>query len=274
MTLTLANIPVRGASIGSFGTCIQLPSMKLAFDIGRCPENAVHLDTILITHGHMDHLGGIGHHCARRELLRLPPPTYVMSPNIVDGFETLMAAWRLLDGSKLRYNLVELSSGEGHRLYNGMVVRPFNAHHVVPTQGYGIWHRKRKLLPKYQGLPGQEIAKLRMSGTEVSDIVEFPLVVFTGDTRATVLDEEEVCRQAKLLIMEMTFIDDKMPPDKAHRTWHTHIEHIKERAHLFENDAVLFTHRSMRHKEEEFEAALQQLPEPLRGKAHVLLGGF
>jgi ribonuclease Z len=242
--------------------------------MGRCPENSIHLDTVLITHGHMDHIGCIGHHCARRELLGLEPPTYVIGTELVHGFETLMAAWRLLDGSKLRYNLVVLSPGEEYRLYNGMVVRPFRAHHVVPTQGYGIWHQKRKLLPQYQGLPGREIALLRENGTEVSSIVEYPLVAFTGDTRASVLDEEEVCRTAKLLIMEITFIDNKVSPDKALRTWHTHIDHVVERARLFENDAVLFTHRSMRHSEDEFAEALLTLPEPLRSKSVPLRGGF
>ena len=271
---TLTNIPIRGASIGSYGTCNQLPSMKHAFDIGRCPESAVHLETLLITHGHMDHIGAIGLHCARRELLKLPKPTYIVGPEIVGGLEALMAAYRRLDGSKLEYNLIILSPGEDYTLYNGNVVRPFRSHHVIPCQGYGIWEQKKKLKAEFQGLPGQEIRALREKGTEVSAFVETPLVAFTGDTRATVLDEEEVTRKAKLLIMEITFIDDKVSPEKATRTWHVHIEHIKERADLFENEAVLFTHRSMRHTEDEFAEALLTLPEPLRGKAHPLRGGF
>jgi len=38
---------------------IDLPEMKLCFDIGRCPAEAVARPTVLLTHAHMDHMGGV-----------------------------------------------------------------------------------------------------------------------------------------------------------------------------------------------------------------------
>jgi ribonuclease Z len=268
----LANTRIEGESVGSVGTCIRIPSLKLAFDIGRCPEAAVHAETVLITHGHMDHIGGVGHHCARRELLRLPPPTYVMGPEVVLSFRTLMDAFRGLDCSRLDYNLVMLEPGEEHRLPGGKVVRPFRSRHVLPCQGYGIWSTRRKLKAKYRDKPGHKIAKLRARGVEVSEEVLVPEVAFTGDTNIDVIVDEPVVRQARLLIMECTFIDGKMPPDKTYDIGHIHLEHIADQARIgmFENEAVLLTHFSPRHKPREIREAVDALPDALRGRVSVL----
>jgi ribonuclease Z len=47
-------------------TCLILPRCKLALDIGRCPQQAVYQQTVLITHGHLDHIGGVTFHSSSR----------------------------------------------------------------------------------------------------------------------------------------------------------------------------------------------------------------
>lgn len=54
--LTLAGHEIEAISVGGQETCILLPGMKIAFDIGRCPPPAVQQDYFLITHAHLDHL--------------------------------------------------------------------------------------------------------------------------------------------------------------------------------------------------------------------------
>ena len=99
--LTLAGIDVDGISIGGLETCIDLPQLKLAFDIGRAPDFAVARETILFTHAHMDHMGGVAWHCATRSLRHMKPPTYFVPRENVDAFEELFEAWRKLDRSTL-----------------------------------------------------------------------------------------------------------------------------------------------------------------------------
>lgn len=54
--LEVDGLPIEGISIGGHETCIMLPSMKVAFDIGRCPQRAISQDFLLISHAHMDHI--------------------------------------------------------------------------------------------------------------------------------------------------------------------------------------------------------------------------
>jgi len=262
---------LEGLSVGSYGTCIMLPTMGVALDMGRCPEPAVHFDTVLLSHGHIDHIGGLGHHCARRELMRLTPPTYVMAPNLVEPVEALMAAYRALDGSKLPYTPVVVEPGDEYQTAKGHIVRPFQSYHVVPSQGYGIWSMKRKLLPEFHGLPGKQIAKLRQEGVEVSAVVETPEVAWTSDTRPDVVDAEEVVRTARLLIMEATFLDSRVSAIKARRTFHTHLDDIIELERRFQNEEIVLTHFSMRYTFSEAVAILlERLPVGLRERLAFL----
>src|SRR5688572_20883811 len=123
--LTLAGHAVRGLSIGGLETCIDLPGFKVAFDLGRVPDFAVARETILFTHAHMDHMGGVAWHCATRSLRGMKPPTYLVPAENVDAFESLFAAWRRLDRSDLKHTTIAIAPGDEHVLPNQRVVRPF-----------------------------------------------------------------------------------------------------------------------------------------------------
>ena len=47
----------------------MLPSADVVFDTGRCPQRSVFARNVLITHCHLDHLGGLPHHIASRSAL-------------------------------------------------------------------------------------------------------------------------------------------------------------------------------------------------------------
>jgi ribonuclease Z len=271
----LAGISIEGLSIGGLETCIDLPELKLAFDIGRCPPAAVARPTILFTHAHMDHMGGVAYHAATRELFGMAPPTYVVPRENAEAFEELCAAWRKLDRSDLPHHTVAIAPGEEHALPNRMVARPFRSPHRVPCQGYALYSKKRRLKARYHGLSSNEIRDLRAQiGDEVTELVETVEIAFTGDTLIEVVEREEVVRKARVLVIEVTFVDDRVSVEECRSKGHVHLREVAERAELFQNEALLFTHFSARYKSDEIVAALdRELPPELRARVTPLLDG-
>ena len=101
--------------------------------------------------------------------------------------------------------------------------------------------------------------------------MEAPILAFTGDTCIDVVEREEVVRTAKVLVMEVTFFDDRVSVENARDKGHIHLDEVLDRAELFDNEHILFTHQSARytHREAE-EICARRLPEGLRERVTVL----
>ncbi len=262
-------------SIGGLETCIELPALRLCFDLGRCPPSAVHRPLVLFTHAHMDHLGGIAYHAATRALLGLEPPTYVVPPHAEAALADLFAAWRRLDESRLPHRLVPLGPGESFALAGGLRAEAFATPHTVPSQGYALVATKRKLKPELRGLPQAELDDLRTrGGIEITREEEDVLFAFTGDTRAELLEQEPLVRRARVLVMECTFLDERVPLEQARASGHVHLDELVERADLLGNEAILLTHLSARYTQREALALYDaKLPPELRARVTPLLDG-
>ncbi|KAH9622889.1 hypothetical protein KSS87_006909 [Heliosperma pusillum] len=234
---------VEGVSIGGHETCIILPEFKSVFDIGRCPLRAVHQNFLFITHGHLDHIGGLPMYVATRALYSLKPPTIFVPPCLKDDVEKLFEIHRSMGQVELNFDLVAIDVGETYELRDHLVVRPFQTHHVIPSQhkmvdvdvlqldflltllGYVIYSIRKKLKKQYIHLKGNQIEKLKKSGVEITDMILSPEVAFTGDTTSDFLLEPRNADalRAKLLITEATFLDDGFSIEQARERGHTHL---------------------------------------------------
>ena len=273
--LNLAGIPVGGHSVGGFETWIHLPAMGMSFDIGRGHEDSLACETILFTHSHIDHLGGIATHAAARALRGMRPPTYVLPPHVIPHVKKLLDAWRSLDGGELPCKLVPLGVGEGFELKNRYIARPYHAIHRAAAHGYVISEFRDKLKQVHHGKPGQELKRLRDAGESIYDRGEVPVVAFTGDTCIDVVDREVDLRKARLLIMEVTFLDERVTVASAREMGHIHLDEVIERADLFENEAILMTHFSPRYNKARIRQVLdERLPPILRDRVTPLLTNF
>ncbi|MED6128969.1 hypothetical protein PIB30_103214, partial [Stylosanthes scabra] len=55
-SLEVEGYSIEGISIAGIETCVILPGLKCAFDIGKCPNEAIHQNFVFITNAHYDHM--------------------------------------------------------------------------------------------------------------------------------------------------------------------------------------------------------------------------
>jgi len=272
--LKLGETKIDAVSVGGLETCIELPAWDLCFDIGRCPPTAVRRSRVLFTHGHCDHMGGVAHHCSQRDLMGMKPPEYWMPQECREGFDDLMAAWRRIDRSSFPHEATGVSPGDRFSLGKKRWARVFRAVHRIPAVGYALGTTNTRLKPEYAGRSTAEIRTLVHAGETVTQEHETIEVVFCGDTSIDVLERETCVRTAKILILEVTFLDDRVSVESARRHGHVHLDEVLERAHLFENEHVVFTHFSARYSSREIQRILnERLPPSLQQRVHPLLPG-
>jgi ribonuclease Z len=270
----LAGIDVEAVSVGGLETCIQLPGYDLCFDIGRCPRSATSRSRVLLTHTHMDHASGLAYHAATRDLLRARPPTYYVPRENHADLLALWESWKRLDRSDLPCAFVPCGPGDSIPLSPQVRAIPFRSPHRVPCQGYALLRDKRRLKPELAGLPEDEIRRRRVAGEDVSEAHSEVEFAFTGDSVIDVVEREAMVRTARLLVMEVTFLDGRVSVEKAREKGHIHLDEVVERAQLFENRALLFTHFSARYAPGEIVAILdRRLPPGLRERVTPLLPG-
>src|SRR5262245_1685831 len=57
---------VQGVSIAGEQTVVQVPELDVCFDIGLCPRIALSSPYVALSHGHMDHVGGLPYYFSQR----------------------------------------------------------------------------------------------------------------------------------------------------------------------------------------------------------------
>ncbi|XP_009758016.1 tRNase Z TRZ2, chloroplastic [Nicotiana tabacum] len=274
--INIEGYSIEGHSIGGHETCVIVPQLKAAFDIGRCPSKAVHQNFLFITHAHLDHIGGLPMYIATRGLYGLKPPTVFIPPSIKEDVEKLLDVHRSMSQVELNLDLIALDVGETYEMRNDLVVRPVRTHHVIPSQGYVIYSVRKKLKKQYIHLQGKQIEKLKKSGVQITDSVLCPEVAFTGDTASNFyLDPRSAdALRAKVLITEATFLDDNCGVEHAREHGHTHLFEIMEHAQWIRNKTLVLTHFSPRYNIEDIRQGVSKLQPLVSAKVVALTEGF
>lgn len=267
-TVEVGGYKFYGISIAAVQTCICIPSLSLAFDAGKSPSGAVPMRYMAITHGHSDHVYGLPLHLATRNLQKLPAATYFAPAEIEADIRNLVDAVGRLEGSVFEIELVPLTpASDAIEVKRDWLLKAFRTNHTVPSLGYILYKRKKKLKTDFAGKTGRELARLRQSGVELEDHTLIPEIAFTGDTRLDAIAESEDCRNARILITELTFLDDICSPEQARKFGHIHIEEVIKRHDIFkDNSHVIFTHFSARYSSDFITEAIARLPYGLRQK--------
>jgi ribonuclease Z len=200
-----------------------------------------------------------------------PPVIYLPEPAIEDVRRLLMVMQRL-DRGRMVCQLNGVKPGDEIALSRENVVTVFATSHTIPSVGYIVWDRRNKLREEYQGLPGEKIRDLRLSGVEVTREVRIPLVAYTGDTSPAGLDNNPAVFQAKVLITELSFIRPNHRREKIHKFGHMHLDDFLERADKFKNELIVCAHFSTRYHSNEVRRYVEgKLPPGLRERVKLWL---
>lgn len=271
-SLEFKGLTIEGYSRAAVQSYWRIPELKLGFDLGGSPWSFMGNQTYFVSHAHLDHMAALPVLVARRRMMKMEPPTIYVPAEVRDDVERLLRCWQRLDRGRQNCELVAVSPGDEIELSREHVVTVFRTKHTVPSVGYVVFDRRKKLKPEYRGLSGDEIRDLRLSGTEVSGEVRVPLVAYCGDTAPQGLDEEPAVYEAQVLITEMTFFRPEHRKEKIHKHGHTHLDDIVERADRFRNELIVLGHFSTRYHERQIRRAMEKrLPDALRDRVELWL---
>ncbi len=265
-------LTIEGYSRGAVQTYWRIPELKLGFDLGAQPWSFMSTPNWFLSHTHLDHVAALPVYVSRRRMMKMEPPTIYMPADAVEPVEALLRAVQRLDRGGLPAKLVGMAPRQEIALSRELVVESFPTRHTIPSLGFLVWERRKKLKPEYHPLSGDEIRDLRLSGVEVSAEIRIPKVAYLGDTAPLGLDAHPDVYRAEILIMEMTFVAPGERPSVIHKYGHTHLDDFAARAERFENQIIIASHFSTRmHPDQIARIVEKRLPDALRGRLKVWL---
>lgn len=269
-TITHKDLTIEGYSRAAVQTYWRIPELKLGFDLGAQPWSFMGTPTWFVSHAHMDHLVALPVYVGRRRMMRMEPPTIYLPETAVEPTRRILRLFSRLDRGRLPCELVPTAPGDEIELSREHVVTVSATTHSVPSLGFVVWQRRRKLKQEFQGLPGEKIRDLRLSGVEVTDEIRMPRMAYLGDSSPPGLDACEAMFDAEVLIMELTFVAPGHRKDKIHKFGHMHLDDLLERRERFRNELIIAAHLSTRYHPRQVRHHVEKaIPDMLAGRLHL-----
>ncbi|HEY3806143.1 MAG TPA: MBL fold metallo-hydrolase [Kofleriaceae bacterium] len=267
-TVTAGAYTFRGVSVGGVYTSIAVPELGILFDAGIPARSLAAIDTILLSHGHADHVGALPAILGIRALQgKTKPPRVVMPAEIVGDVLAALEPLSRLQRFELAIEPIGVSPGDDVELRGDLRVRAIRTFHPVPSLAYLIVRRVAKLRPELRGLAGPEIAARRRAGEDVTEHEDRIELGYATDTLITALDHAPELYDARVLMMECTFLDDRKSLEAARAGCHVHLDEVIERADRFHNEAIVMMHVSQLYAPNEVAALLdRRVPPALRAR--------
>ncbi len=271
-SLVHKGLTIEGYSRAAVQTYWRVPEMKLGFDLGVQPWSFMSTPNWFLSHTHLDHVAALPIYVARRRMMKMEPPRIFLPSEAVEPVASLLRAFQRLDRGGMPAELIGVQAGQEIELSRELVVSAFATKHTIPSLGFLVWERRKKLKPEYQELSGEQIRDVRLSGVEVSAEIRIPKVAYLGDTAPAGLDAFPDVYRAEILIMEMTFVAPQERPERIHKYGHTHLDDFIKRADRFQNELIIASHFSTRLHPDAIQRIIEKnLPEVLRSRLKIWL---
>lgn len=243
--LTLDKLTLAGYSVAGEESVVIVPELDVAFDIGKCPREALRMNHVLLSHGHMDHAAGVAYYFSQRDFQGIADGTMLVAKSLVEPLERLMEAVARVEGHPSPFNLVGMSDGDDYEIRRGLLARAFATRHVGNSLGFCIVEVRHKLKQEFADRTGPQLVELKKQGVEITRRTEVPLVAYLGDTAKANYSSIPDVREAQVLLIECTFFDaDHVSRARAGR--HLHVADLPIVLEGANNQHIVVTHVTRR----------------------------
>ncbi len=264
---------VQGISIAGEESAVQVPELNVCFDIGRSPRLALASSYIALSHGHMDHSGGLPYYFSQRYFQGMDVGSVVCHRDLETPIHNIMRAWVQLEAQRTPYKVIALMPDEQIEIKNNIFLRAFETVHTVPSLGFVVLERRSKLRPELAGLPQEKLLELKSKDEPITHTIEIPLVCYSGDTAMGPHFDRDDVLDAAILICECTFLEPGHR-GRASVGRHLHLDDVLELLDRTRAKAVVLTHISRRtHIASARDQLRKSLPARHRDRVFLLMDG-
>jgi len=243
--IEIDDLEIMGYSIAGEETVVAIPQLDVCFDIGKAPDQFIHINHVLLTHGHMDHTAGFAYYLSQRKFTGQSPGTIVAPGNLLNPIRKIIDAWGQLDGNKIPVNLVGAKPGDEHQIKPNLFARAFPTKHSRGSLGFTVIEKRKKLKGEYVGLTGLQIVELKKQGVEIENPVDIPIVSYLGDTQYVDFSQLDYIAKSKILIAECTFYEEEHS-GRAEAGKHMHVDELAGLLDKMQNEHIIITHTTQR----------------------------
>ena len=267
-SLKLGDLTVEGASDAGDETWFRVHPPGVAFDAGRGAPPLAGAGQLFLSHGHLDHALGVPFVLSQRRMHDSGTTRVYCPAAIANDLERLVRAASRLEEVEYRASIEPLAAGDRIEVGRRLFVEAFATDHIVPSLGYHLIERRRRLAESCRGLAPEEIVARRQAGESVEEEWEVPRLTYCGDTGPGVFELEPRLFAAEVLLLECTFMGPAAR-HKGRRFGHLHIEEIAARAERFANRHLVLHHLSRRFRAGDLRAEVERLLPGLAERVHV-----
>jgi ribonuclease Z len=231
------------------------------------------MSTVYISHGHMDHIGGLGYWASQRYLNSMGRAR-VLVPDVIAGDVRLLLEMQasLEGGRPYEVEIVPVREGTCYRLRSDMEMETFRTDHWIPTFGTELIWSKRRLKPELAGLSSEEISQRRRDGEEVSITERVRLLAYCADTGPKIFTRRPDLVETEVLMIECSFFHRK-DRGRAAQFGHLHIDDLVAVAGNLACRHLVLLHPSRRSRLRDIETILDTRLRPIMSSAlhHLMI---
>jgi ribonuclease Z len=236
-----------GYSLAGITTSLFCRTAGVLFDVGQGLPFQNPARHVLITHAHMDHAAGIPYLLSQKNMNGQKETNLYVPASFAGPLEEIIRLWKSVDGHDYGYKLTAASPGTLYDLDKIYCMKPFATPHRIPSQGYLLYQKKKRLRAEFQGQSQEEIVAARGRGVEPNESFLDPVVAFTGDTKSEFWESDPDVARARILFVEVTFWDENKSVEHARSWGHMHLDELVALLPWLKNERVVLIHASVRY---------------------------